>query len=697
MVMTKTLGSWKRVLAAGLSLGLVAFSPGLAPYEAAAANFAAAAKVNAPAAVSVPGMGFLSLGAPGNAAGGASLSMPSLQGALSDIGAPRLTIPAALTTAGIQAAPGVSAAGALKAAAAAPGAEAAKTRTAQVRAGRSIQSALKAVVGRIAKTQAERKSAGIGASKAVLDSQFDGGLTASHADPVQGPAASTLSRNTLRRAAAGSSRAETAPSIETKTVPGAEVAGREVKAEPKSKLSRAIRIGAMTAILMLAVDMLVMAGATSMGYAFAPSYEMPALANPEAFSMLGEFLAPIAAKVQSFLTAAWVAPFNEEVYFRAGVMGFAGYGAMKSMRWVSRTLEKISPKMKKLRSWVVPAAFGVAATEAAMFFALLHEVSDPILITVRITQALLFSYLYVREGLVSGLAHHAVFNGLAIITLPLISAAGGAFVAGPAYMIGAALTAAFLLLWKLTRPSAKKEAAELKSGKLIPYRLDAKGSGRLAIAGWITTAALAGLAALQPAAGGVLMMGALAAQMAPAALALGAYGYLLRNLEKREGPEAVRKIRNPDSLLPMGNKAGAWVGGLFGAMYAGIIAGSQLLGLSIGLIPTLGMTGSALAVAAVPAAVMLGIMAYRWFARAKGINPWVYVAQYFFGAMAAIVASVPWLAPAIEKLAMSAEGMGAAMIMPALSSMLWTIPVFIAASILMAVIGKAVIKKLSRP
>ncbi|HBL15224.1 MAG TPA: hypothetical protein DD417_00275 [Elusimicrobia bacterium] len=444
---------------------------------------------------------------------------------------------------------------------------------------------------------------------------------------------------------------------------------------------------------MLAVDMIAMAAATTLGYHMAPSYEMPSLANPEAFAALGSFLAPIAAKVQSFLMAAWVAPYNEEVYFRAGVIGVAAYSALKSTRWVARMLEKISPKLKGARAWVTPAAFGMAATQAAMLFALLHEVSDPLLITVRIAQALLFSYLYAREGLTSGIAHHAVFNGLAILTLPMVYGAGGTFLTMPGFVIGAALSAALWALWKFTRPAAKKEAEQLRAGTLAPYRINARSSRILGIAGWVTVAALIGLAALQVSGSATMLLGAMAAQVLPAAIAFGAYGYLLRNLERREGPEAVRKITNPDSPLPMGNRIGAWVGGLFGAIYLGIIAGSLLLGLSIGLIPMFGMTGSSLVTAAVPALVALGLMAYRWAARRRGISPWWYMAQYFFATMAALIASVPWLAPLVEKFAASAGNLGPAMVMPALSAMTWTVPVFIVMSVVMTFIGKAVMKR----
>ncbi|MFH1723641.1 MAG: CPBP family glutamic-type intramembrane protease [Elusimicrobiota bacterium] len=483
--------------------------------------------------------------------------------------------------------------------------------------------------------------------------------------------------------------------LKTAESAAADLPARQEKAPaPKQKISRALRVGALTAVLMLAADMVVMGAATVAGYQFHPSYEMPALADPAAFAMFGDFLAPILAKAQAFFSAAWVAPLNEEIYFRAGVMGLVGFGALRFTRGAARLLGRIWPKLSSLKSWVVPAAFGIAATEAALFFTFLHEMSDPILITIRIVQALILSYLYVREGLVSGMAHHAVFNGLAILTLPLVYGAGMAVLAPQSIALGIVLAVAAFALWKATRSTARKEAADMRAGSLKPYRLSARASTRLGRAGWATVAVLAGLAFIQPTSAGTLLLGAMAAQVAPAAMGLQAYGFLMKNLERREGAAAVDAIRNPKDAFPMGNRVGAWTAGVFGAAYVGWIGALYLLAGIMAVVPGLSLPLGIAAVVAVSLLAWAGIFARRLKAGRRGIHPGLYVAQYGFGAAALSAAAAPWVVPALRRLAewAASTGLSAGAAMPALSSSLWTIPLFIVLAAAMTLIARAVMR-----
>ena len=484
--------------------------------------------------------------------------------------------------------------------------------------------------------------------------------------------------------------------------PGVEkISGRRDTSQPKSKISRALRIGALTAIVMLSIDLVVFAVGSASGYHFTPSYSMPAMSDPATYAVLGDFLAPIAAKIQDVFTIAFGAPYNEEVYFRAGAMGVMSLGAAKLAQWSTSLIDKFRSKAKSVKSWVAPLTFGIVSAEAAMFFAFLHEVSDPVLITVRIIQALLLSYLYVKEGLISGMAHHAVFNGLATLTMAFAftSAAGTMAVLMPgALIVGILLAAAAYALWRFTRKSARQEAADMKSGKLVTYRLSSKASTWLGRMGWVSVAVFAVLGKIQATAGAAVLLYGMAAQMVPAVLAFQAYGFLMKNLERREGTRAVDAIRNPKEFFPMLNRVGKWVAGAFGASYIGILGASLLLRATAeffpmaGLLPTLGIAGG------IPVAIAGGLMIYRYMRGAKGISPWYYVAEFFFTSMAGLIFAMPWLLPFLQKLTemATAAGVTQSLILPALSSAVWMFPLLIVLSGGMTLIGRHLMKSSSQ-
>lgn len=418
---------------------------------------------------------------------------------------------------------------------------------------------------------------------------------------------------------------------------------------PASRISRALRVGALTGLAMFAVDMVALAAAQASGHSWDPSYKMPVFSDPASFSFLGQ-LAPVAAKVQELFIGAFLAPLNEEPYFRAGLIGLLGAGVIATLHAITWALGKLNAKLKPMAKWVNPAAFAVVAFEAAVLFTLLHEKSDPVLIGLRMAQSLLFSYLYVKEGIASTLAHHAVFNFVGLLLLPLVFATVGGLpvvLVPQALLFGALLAGAWLLVWRLTRPAARIESAEMAAGRLVAYRLSAKASLWLGRLGWLGVAALFGFAALARSMEIAFLMVAMAFQVAPAAMAFGAYGWLMRNLERRKGAAAVNELRAPKERFPLANGLGwlaatatlgaitAFVLGLVGAVSVEFLNYKDLSPRHLWLLP-------------LPVA-WLAATALRLRGGRAGLHPFIYIASAALNAaMLAVVlmplmtAYLPW-------------------------------------------------------
>ncbi|OIO06179.1 MAG: hypothetical protein AUJ52_12665 [Elusimicrobia bacterium CG1_02_63_36] len=476
--------------------------------------------------------------------------------------------------------------------------------------------------------------------------------------------------------------------------PAVSVDAAAVPTSPAMKLSRAIRIGALTALAMLALDVAVEAAAPALGYVFNSSYAMPEFASPEAFSMFGPWVAGLLAKAQMLFMGAFNAPYWEEAAFRAGVIGMSGIGATWLVKKAVWAAEKLTEKAKRLRPWVLPAAFGIAATEAALFFTVLHEVSDPLLISLRVAQALLMSYLYVREGLVSGMVHHGVFNGAALLAMPLITGVGGAALLGPSLGLAAGLAALTGALWWVSRGTAAKENAAIKAGTLAPYRLSARASKMLGKVGYASAIVIAGLAALQPTPMGMLIIGSMALQVVPFAFAFQAYGDLLEGLRQREGQAAVDAIRNPSNPLPLFNAVGKQAGTAVMASLLGISAGGWITIGLLKLAPALGLWQAAAMGVAIPGVLGLGLLLYRLFKETKGVSPKTYYLQTFLFGSSLSAVGMPLIAMLlgqgqVEGLQASAQAMATSA--PAFG---WMTPAFLILSALMTYVGYRVQKRL---
>lgn len=86
-----------------------------------------------------------------------------------------------------------------------------------------------------------------------------------------------------------------------------------------------------------------------------------------------------------------LAPVCEEIIYRAGIMEWL----IKGLSWLG--IPKAAP-------WI-------AGLATALPFVLLHETADPVMIGIRLVGALMLSYAYYKEGLVSSTVMHAIHNG----------------------------------------------------------------------------------------------------------------------------------------------------------------------------------------------------------------------------------------------------------------------------------------------
>jgi len=180
---------------------------------------------------------------------------------------------------------------------------------------------------------------------------------------VEAPQDSTLRPNALERG--------TAAAEEEKDEPAA----------PARSLSRAARYGYVASILGMVMTFGAQIAAAALGYAPHSNYQAPALpASPGLFDT-----ASLVLMVSVF------APIVEELMFRVGLLG--------GLEWLAR---KVNGR------W----AGAAASVLASAVFVVLHETSDPLLIGIRMADALLMAWVYKREGLMASIIQHAVHNGL---------------------------------------------------------------------------------------------------------------------------------------------------------------------------------------------------------------------------------------------------------------------------------------------
>lgn len=262
----------KKTLAFLLTFSLVALSPGMAPYAAAAGNVAG----RGTAATGVPSLSIPSIqlpGAPLSLTAPVSLQTPSLA-------LPALAVPiAASASAGPKAAPAQKAAAAK--------AQAAVSAAAQLEQG----------AGQILQAAAPQGSAQAGS--AALDRVFSGSAmqAASSDAPISGNDGASFSPlGAPRRGGDGGGSGNEPP---------------PAGPAPKQSLARSAHVGLLAAVIPMALTIGALIAAQALGYDPHPDYKSP---FPEQMTA--------AAAVTTLIGATVMAPVSEELIFRGGIMGF---------------------------------------------------------------------------------------------------------------------------------------------------------------------------------------------------------------------------------------------------------------------------------------------------------------------------------------------------------------------------------------
>jgi membrane protease YdiL (CAAX protease family) len=298
----------------------------------------------------------------------------------------------------------------------------------------------------------DRKTVIAGVETAVTELQG-----AKHAGPVASPAVlDRLFEGFERRQAANdapsvagaesASGAKLAPAT-AKTSPAADgprwVLTGEKPAQPKSSWKRTLSTGYLGAVLSLVATAVIVGGAQLLGHELHPNYASPA-------EGLGAMPSLLQAGVL-FAAASVLAPIAEEIVFRAGIQG---------------GLSKVT-KFLRLGGFWVPAVLG------SVIFVAVHETSDPVLFAARFVGAMIFAYVYQKEGMLASMSMHAFHNGL--LTAPILAAAivGSLGLGGAAAgLLGAGislgmLVAAVLYVVKSVR-LLNRQRGDIKSGALAP-------------------------------------------------------------------------------------------------------------------------------------------------------------------------------------------------------------------------------------
>lgn len=163
---------------------------------------------------------------------------------------------------------------------------------------------------------------------------------------------------------------------------------------------------------MLAFTMLSLTGAEMLGWEFNSNYQSPELGAPT-------FLGGLAM----VMSVAVLAPVLEELLFRAGLY-----------KW---TRDLVS------RRFATGVAVWASALFNAVFFTVLHETQDPVLIAVRVLGALFLVFAYQKHGYLASTTAHATYNFA--LTAPALATVF--FGVHPA-LAGAGMIAAYLAgLW----------------------------------------------------------------------------------------------------------------------------------------------------------------------------------------------------------------------------------------------------------
>lgn len=417
---------------------VVAALTALAPvFEAVPAAAQAVAARSVPTVVATPGISGAAVGlsviGTQNAAGPINVSLGSMlpiAGVVTPIASPgvvaspvALALPAVVTSPAVRrtiASPAAVAAPAARSAIASPAAQSAIALPAAQSAVSSLSS-LEGSVSIISRNQtADRGGSAVSSEVSRL---FEASSVRTSVSEV--PAAVTPA---VRPSALRAPRlAEDAPSDEPQA---------PAPQAPKSSWARTARVGLVTAVLMLVTQIGIPAIAAAFGYQANPNYQGPELKD----------LVTGASAVGLMATIAILAPITEEAIFRGGLQ-----------KWLA---SKFSGSGELAKFWL-------PALVSSTIFVLLHETSDPVLMATRLLGSLLLARAYYREGVLSSMAAHAIYNGTLGVMLMGAAFLGGAgeLIAVGALLLGM-IPATVLALKKL-----KADKADRASGAIVPLGL----------------------------------------------------------------------------------------------------------------------------------------------------------------------------------------------------------------------------------
>lgn len=389
-----------RVLAAFLSLSLVLSAPGLVSYRAAAQTISAARVGRLP-----PNIGSGAFSSYGEAV------VPSIQPAA---GLAIGLIPAPSLFAAPAVAASISALQPLALKAAVPAAATAGETAAPVAALVVLQSGGSAVVA-AAKTSAQA------APRAALDGLFEGSAVLREVFAVSAGAAAV---GTHHLEPSGASASAQGPR-------GVQASRGPNVAPPATSLKRTFAVGFLAAVIPMAITFASTSIAQLLGYHLHPNYQ-GAVGG-------GDLVPSMLQALSIWVSTAVMAPVSEEAIFRGGMQG---------------GLAKLSGKLH-LGSFVFPSLI------TSVIFVALHETADPLMFATRMVQAMILSFVYHKEGILSSMAAHGFSNGM--LMLPLIFFAAGMPVLSAAPLLPLALYFA----WRSAK-LLRAQTFAVASGALAP-------------------------------------------------------------------------------------------------------------------------------------------------------------------------------------------------------------------------------------
>ncbi|MBI4056809.1 MAG: CPBP family intramembrane metalloprotease [Elusimicrobia bacterium] len=208
---------------------------------------------------------------------------------------------------------------------------------------------------------------------------------------------------------------------------------------PQSSLSRSFKVGALTMLLVTAMELAFTYVPMIFGYHTETVFGMPFSTHANQIET-----------GKNFYDMVLMSPVSEEVVYRAGAVGGTSWALSKM---------GISKK----------TAFWISAVASSVLFSLSHT-NYPVSLVTRLTAGLILSYVYRQEGLMAAIAGHGFMN---------LQAAVAAFwrhsphpwLAIPTALLFCAVMAFWIYK---SEKDLRRELPLRKAGKIVPYRISAR-------------------------------------------------------------------------------------------------------------------------------------------------------------------------------------------------------------------------------